>query len=198
MRALQPTIVAVLGRCVGSIALACLAACGSGGAGGKSAPPLPGDYPPDLPRPQYQTIEMKLGGETLTVEVADTPAKRAYGMMFVSKLPDDWGMMFVYPTPRPLGFWMRNTQIPLDIVFIAELGDSARIINTHANMVPFQESPSYKSLGDCRFALELPAGFVARHGVKASDMIEIPGALLELKAVDDDPFGENLPRRIGP
>lgn len=159
---------------------------------------LKGEFPSDLPRPHYETFQLSIGGQQVEVEIADTAERRSYGMMFVAELPEDRGMLFLYPEPRSLGFWMRNTRVPLDIAFIAEIGGQCRIINAHSNMVPFQESPNYESNGRCRFALELQGGFLERHGVGQGDLLELPPRILTLEAAEDDLFRPNLPRRLGP
>ncbi len=177
-----------------------LAACSGGGAGagaGPAAPP-PGDYPADLPRPTYPSALIEVSGQKVLVEIADTEERRRYGLMFVSELGDDRGMLFVYPRARPLGFWMRNTRIPLDIAFLGELGQELRIVNIHAGMEPFRESPSYKSLWSCRFALELAGGWFARHGGAAGDRVIVPEEILKLAAEADRAFSGNIPRRLNP
>lgn len=72
------------------------------------------------------------------VEIADTEAARARGLMFRRELPRGTGMLFIYDSPRPVSFWMRNTLIPLDLVFM----DAAGVIrHIHPNAVPLDETP---------------------------------------------------------
>src|SRR5688500_17973630 len=70
------------------------------------------------PASDLATIRMKLGNETFTLEVADTEAARQYGLMHRDSMPSDHGMLFVFPVEQRLGFWMKNTRIPLDIIFV--------------------------------------------------------------------------------
>lgn len=72
------------------------------------------------------------------VDVADEPAERERGLMFVEELPAGEGMLFVYDAPSEVGFWMRNTLIPLDLIFIEETG---RIVRVHADAIPHDETP---------------------------------------------------------
>ena len=68
------------------------------------------------------TAEIAVGAETITVEVADDGEERAMGLMFRDSLPEDSGMLFVYPDSRERSFWMKNTRIPLSIAFIDATG----------------------------------------------------------------------------
>ena len=181
-----------------------LAACSGGGpdgpddqAGLELAPWIHGEFPEDLPRPVHQRAWLELAGERIEVELAVTNQGRAYGLMFVDELPEDKGMLFVYPVAHRMRFWMRNTKIPLDIAYIAELGDECRVVNIHSGMRPFQEDPGYSSLGICRFALELRDGWAKRHGLKAGDLVKIPAEVLQMESCTDAPRGGDIPRRIG-
>ena len=173
--------------------------CGSGQPEGpQKADWIKGDFPSDLPRPENGVATLRLAGQEIRVEVAASSKGRNYGLMFVEELPDDRGMLFVYPKPQTMNFWMRNTRIPLDIAFIAELGPECKVVNVRANMRPYQESPSYSSMGKCRFALELPGGWAERHGLKAGDLVDIPKQLRSMQVEVQNVFQANLPRRIGP
>lgn len=151
--------------------------------------------PAEWPRPHYDTAEIRFGGETITVEIADTPARRAYGYMFVREVADGHGMIFIYPKNRPeMSFWMRNTRVPLDLLY---LHDDGRIVNIHENMVPLRDSPGYASAGPCRFVLELPGGWVKEHGVWMRDRVEFSQEIRD-RVAEDDVFGrENIPDVLG-
>ncbi len=108
---------------------------------------------------------------TVKVEVADTPAKREIGLMYRSHLAPDAGMIFIFPTALPVRFWMKNTEIPLDMVF----ADGKRqIIGIVANAAPYSEKLLAVE-GNSKYVLEVNAGFCKRYGVKAGDYIEFRG-----------------------
>lgn len=114
------------------------------------------------------TIKSDGGDHVFTVEVVDTPESRAKGLMNVSKLADDAGMLFDFKEVRPVAFWMRNTLIPLDMLFIEADGT---ILNIHANAIP-QDETSIPSAGPVQYVLEIPGGRAATLGIEAGDMVE--------------------------
>lgn len=75
---------------------------------------------------------------TIPVEIADTAGLRAQGLMFRESLPAGSGMLFVYEWPQPVAFWMKNTLIPLDMLFIDQTG---RVKHVHAQAIPHDETP---------------------------------------------------------
>lgn len=111
---------------------------------------------------------VELRGQRFTVEIADDDASRTRGLMFRDELPRDRGMLFVFEQEQPLAFWMRNTYIPLDILYF----DSQRRLVSMAQRVPPCRSsrcPSYPSLGPARYTLEIASGRAAELGVAAGD-----------------------------
>lgn len=102
------------------------------------------------------------------VEVAATPAEQQKGMMFRTRMGADEGMVFPFPQPREASFWMRNTVIPLDLIFVAPDG---RIANIAANAVPYSES-HLTSAGPVKAVLELNGGRAAELGIVAGDRVE--------------------------
>jgi uncharacterized protein len=111
------------------------------------------------------------GEHSYSVEVADTDRERARGLMFRRSLPDTSGMIFLYEPPQPVGMWMRNTYIPLDMIFIAADGTVRRVA---ANTEPFS-TDIIASGGPVAAVLELNAGQAARIGVKPGDRVIFPG-----------------------
>ncbi len=107
------------------------------------------------------------------VEVADEPLERHLGLMYRRRLPEGHGMLFVFEYSKPLVFWMKNTYIPLDIAFI---DDKMRICNIET-MKPLDDTLRYRSRRPCRYALEVPAGYFERHGVRAGDRVEFLGCI---------------------
>jgi uncharacterized membrane protein (UPF0127 family) len=106
----------------------------------------------------------------VAVEIANTPQKRAFGLMFRKDLSESQGMLFLFPREEPLSFWMKNTPLPLDIVFI----NSARtIISITANTTPFSEEP-LPSAGPAQFVLEVNAGFCQKHGITTGARVDLP------------------------
>ena len=103
-----------------------------------------------------------------TVEVARTPEQQARGLMERQSLAPDKGMLFPYEPPQAVAFWMKNTLIPLDIIFISPGGQILRI---EANTVPLSEDPV--GSGDAVEAvLELAGGRAAELGLAAGDKVE--------------------------
>ena len=103
-----------------------------------------------------------------TVEVARTPEEQTYGLMNRASLPADRGMIFPYDPPIAVAFWMKNTLIPLDIIFIAPGG---KILNIAANTTPLSLDP-VPSAGSVEAVLELAGGRAAELGIEAGDEVE--------------------------
>jgi uncharacterized membrane protein (UPF0127 family) len=103
-----------------------------------------------------------------TVEVARTPEQQARGLMERQSLSPDRGMLFPYEPPQAVAFWMKNTLIPLDIIFISPGG---RILRIEENTVPYSLDPV--GSGDAVEAvLELAGGRSAELGIAAGDKVE--------------------------
>jgi uncharacterized membrane protein (UPF0127 family) len=111
------------------------------------------------------------GEHSFDIEVMRTGAERAKGLMFRRSLPERSGMLFLYDRPQAANMWMKNTYIPLDMVFIAEGGTVHRI---EANTEPFSTA-LISSEGDIVAVLELNAGEAARIGLKPGDQAIYPG-----------------------
>lgn len=109
------------------------------------------------------------------VEVARTEVEQAKGLMFRTKMGADEGMIFPEDPPRRPAFWMKNTVIPLDIIFI---GTDHRILNIAANAVPYDETP-LPAEGLASGVLELNGGRAAELGIKPGDKVDwkLPKAL---------------------
>ena len=103
-----------------------------------------------------------------TVEIADTEETRNRGLMYRKSLAPDKGMLFDFKTPREAAFWMRNTLIPLDIIFITQDG---RILTIARNAVPHSEVP-IPSGGVIRGVLELAGGRAAQLGIYPGDRVK--------------------------
>lgn len=128
--------------------------------------------PEKLPEPSpagltQEVICLKTGDKTIpiTVEIAVSPQEQAKGMMFRTELAPNKGMLFPFPTPKQASFWMKNTYIPLDIIFVQS--DSV-IESIAANAEPTSLTPVL-SRGKVGFVLELAGGRAAELGLKAGD-----------------------------
>jgi len=111
-----------------------------------------------------------LRNERFTVELAETQEKQSLGLMFRDQLPDDHGMLFLFPGEAMRSFWMKNTRIPLDIFYFDE---ELKLVNVSENTKPCrtQRCPGYPSAGPAKYVLELNAGKAAELGVKAGDVL---------------------------
>lgn len=101
------------------------------------------------------------------VEVAGTEEEQAKGLMFRTEMGADEGMIFPMDPPRGASFWMRNTVIPLDLIFV---GPDGRISNIAANAIPYNETP-LTSVGPVKAVLELNGGRAAQLGIVAGDRV---------------------------
>jgi uncharacterized membrane protein (UPF0127 family) len=115
------------------------------------------------------TIRSRNGVHRFTVAVARTPEQQERGLMFVRFLAPNRGMIFPYDPPQQVAFWMKNTLIPLDIIFIRADGRIARI----ANAKPLDETP-LPSGEPAAAVLEIAGGRAAQLGIKAGDRVEWP------------------------
>ncbi|MEL6264943.1 MAG: DUF192 domain-containing protein [Pseudomonadota bacterium] len=113
---------------------------------------------------------ISMGQVSYTVELALTPEEQARGLMFRQSMPADAGMLFVFDTPRQASFWMKNTFIPLDIIFVDGEG---RVLNVAANTVPFSEA-SVLSEGIASAVLEVNAGQARKHGITRGSQLVHP------------------------
>ena len=113
------------------------------------------------------SIATAKGVARFTVEIADTDATRERGLMFRKSLGAHQGMLFDFHTPQPVSFWMKNTYIPLDMVFIAADG---RIVSIARNAAPLDESP-IPSGGAVTGVLEIRGGRAAEIGAEPGDLV---------------------------
>ena len=118
-------------------------------------------------RADMPEITLALGGHKLTAEVAYTDADRTLGLMHRRMLPENRGMLFVFPQAAPLSFWMKNTYLPLSIAFI---DDTGTIINI-TDMKPLT-TDTHDSAGPARYALEMNRGWFKKRGIKSGAKLE--------------------------
>jgi uncharacterized protein len=121
------------------------------------------------PAAELQTLEIasKTGVHAFQVEMAITPDEKEHGLMFRRELPDGHGMLFDFMVDQPVAFWMKNTYIPLDMIFIR--GDG-RILRIAENTEPMSER-NIPSGGPVRAVLEVIAGTAKKFGIAAGDRV---------------------------
>jgi hypothetical protein len=118
-------------------------------------------------RPEV-VIHSARGPVTVQVEIADTPDTLARGLMYRRDLGADAGMLFVFPKEADEQFWMKNTPLPLDMVFI---GKQRRIVGIVSEARPF--TTNSRGVGvPSQYVLEVNGGFCARHGINSGDTVE--------------------------
>ncbi|MDZ4393276.1 DUF192 domain-containing protein [Cypionkella sp.] len=119
------------------------------------------------------TVELRgpSGVQRFSVEIADTEAERSMGLMFREKMPASAGMLFVYDQPKHAYFWMKNTPLPLDMVF----ADASGLVTAvHSNAVPLDETPIDGGAG-VAVVLEINGGLAKRMGI-------VPGSVMRSAA----------------
>ncbi|MDB5665438.1 DUF192 domain-containing protein [Cypionkella sp.] len=121
------------------------------------------------------TVELRgpAGVQRFSVEIADTEAERSQGLMFREKMPASSGMLFVYDEPKHAYFWMKNTLLPLDMVFADRTG---LVTAVHSNAAPQDETPIDGGPG-VAIVLEINGGLAKRMGIA-------PGAVMRSAALD--------------
>lgn len=122
---------------------------------------------------QPDTIEVKLNNQVIWAEVAQTEMEKREGLMYREDLDEDVGMLFVYESPVPANFWMKNTLIPLDMIFIRP-DKTINHIEKNAPPCPPEvvDCPSYTSHELTQYVLEVNAGYAQKHGIEPADVAE--------------------------
>lgn len=103
----------------------------------------------------------------IIIELAESPEEQAQGLMYRRTLPDRGGMLFIDAAESMRSFWMKNTALSLDILFVDAEG---RIVNIAKRTTPFSED-HIESTGPAQFVVEVRAGFIDRHGITENDRI---------------------------
>jgi len=118
--------------------------------------------PMPLPR-----LALSVAGHTLSAELAATPAAQQCGLSLRDSLPADTGMLFVFPHPVTIAFWMKDTRMPLSIAFIDDQGRILALADMAAGDTRTQHRPSLPY----RYALETNLGWFARHQIQPGDTV---------------------------
>ncbi len=145
-----------------SAALLVLAAC--------AAPDKAGAEPGAISPLEDLQVVTRTGTHNFKVEIADDEAERQNGLMNRPSMGPDRGMLFEFEDERDRAFWMHNTYIPLDIIYIDRTG---KIVSIAANTTPFSETP-IPSMGAAKGVLELNGGRAAALGIQAGDTVKHP------------------------
>ncbi len=121
------------------------------------------DGPQKLP-----VMDVEIKGARVTAQVADDNEERTKGLMFVKAMPQDRGMLFVWPEAQERSFWMRNTYIPLDLIYI----NGGRVVSVIENASPHDET-GLPSGQPADMVLEVNAGWVKTHGIAVGDAVVV-------------------------
>ena len=115
---------------------------------------------------------VELNGQRFTIEIASDDASREHGLMERTKMDADHGMLFVFDDDAPRAFWMKNTKIPLDMLFFDA---DRKLVSVQRNVPPCQADPcpAYSSGAPARYVLELNAGQADKLKLTSGDAIEI-------------------------
>jgi len=114
----------------------------------------------------------EVGGRRFSVEVADTEDLRERGLMFRREMAPDQGMLFIHDDAGPIAYWMKNTYIPLDILYFDE---RKKLVSAQLNVPPCGEQeqcPIYPSAGPAKYVLEINAGLAEQLKLKPGDQLE--------------------------
>lgn len=139
-----------------------LVACGSGPARKNG-----------MPKTAHVVVVTSTGEHRVAVEVARTDEERAMGLMHRRSLAEDAGMLFIFTESDDHSFWMRNTLIPLDMIFIGEDGRVVGIVERAEPLTLTQRSVGKPS----RYVLEVNGGWSAARGVRVGDVVRFEGVL---------------------
>jgi len=114
---------------------------------------------------------VELKGQRFSVEIADDRDKQTLGLMFRRTMAPDHGMLFIFPGEAPRSFWMKNTRIPLDIMYFS--GKLELVSYVTAQPCRTEACPTYPSAGPAMYVLELNAGKASELGLEPGDRMEL-------------------------
>ncbi|VAW43955.1 FIG007785: exported protein [hydrothermal vent metagenome] len=123
---------------------------------------------------QHQQHRVSLNDQSFVIELADTDNTRALGLMYREHMADDEGMLFVFPDTQRRAFWMKNTLIPLDILYFDQ---NQKLVSISENTPPCKNTttrcPNYPSAKPAKYVLEINAGLSQQYGFKSGDKLII-------------------------
>jgi len=123
---------------------------------------------------QSSPHSVSINDVSFNVVVADDDNSRAMGLMYEKSLPSNAGMLFIFPDSQPRAFWMKNTLIPLDILYF---NHNRNLVSVQANVPPCKNTttrcPNYPSTKAAQYVLEINAGLADKYGFKLGDELLI-------------------------
>ncbi len=126
---------------------------------------------------QQNGHRVSINDQSYAIELADTDQSREMGLMFRQQMEDDTGMLFIFPDTKIRAFWMKNTLIPLDILYFDQ---HRKLVSISENTPPCKNTttrcPNYPSAKPAKYVLEINAGLSQKYGYKAGDEL-----IIELK-----------------
>jgi len=120
------------------------------------------------------TEKLVIHNQTFTVEIANTPEQRNRGLMYRDSMPARHGMIFLFERSAAVGFWMKNTRIPLDIIYMSQQGAITGIFT----LQPYDET-GVQNPPEARIVLELNAGQARELNLKTGDTLRLPANILK-------------------
>ncbi|WP_395374071.1 DUF192 domain-containing protein [Marinicella sp. W31] len=118
--------------------------------------------------------QVRLGDQVFKVELAQTDSQRAQGLMYRESMPQNTGMLFIFDDQQPRSFWMKNTLIPLDIIYFDR---NKKLVSIQHNVPPCKNTisrcPGYPSTGPAAYVLEINGGLAEKFGFKRGDVLDI-------------------------
>jgi uncharacterized protein len=126
-----------------------------------------------------ETVRVQIGNETFALEIADSLEEHKRGLMFRDTMPADHGMIFLFSGERERKFWMKDTLIPLDILY---LDAGARVVSIKS--MKARDLTPVPSDGPAKYAIELNDGAAARSGVRRGDTLTLPPEILSRPGAD--------------
>jgi len=125
----------------------------------------------DSLRTQHLKQEIiKVGGTAVRAEIAANPPDRERGLMYRTSMPENEGMLFIFPEAKFQAFWMKNTLMPLDIGYFDDQGFLIEVVQ----MKPDDGTARYPSSEPALYALEMNAGWFEKHGIRKYARLELP------------------------
>lgn len=106
--------------------------------------------------------------QRIAIEVADDPEQRTQGMMYRTSMGEEQGMLFIHDFPEIQAYWMKNTKLPLDIIYV---GEDKQIVTIYQGVMPYSKK-SIPSTAEALYVVEVNAGFTGRHKIEEGDFID--------------------------